>query len=235
METYEIIIGIVTAAFLIFLRNANQMAHRQKVVAVRLNSYLAYWKSLILERDLFKLFYVGVSWNEEIREILSTGGKATDIVKLEEEKKKLLEKIKESLESDQERRESLNTAASEALSKIPAEYRNEILNYLKATEQNLIDGKTYISDEDASYFDQYTAHECIALKMRLISLMSGVVILLLHAAQDEEFDMNNYSSEFKNILWQGLLVSKGIDILSTSMDQYSSKSVLLLTLDNMGL
>ena len=105
-----------------------------------------------------------------------------------------------------------------------------------SSEQNLIDGKTFVSDEAASHLDLYSAKLCIELKMKLIALMSPLVILMLRVAEDgKSFEPKNYAQEISELTWKAILVSKDIDSLSTSIEKYISKSVFALTLDNVGL
>jgi hypothetical protein len=232
----EILIGIFTAAFLMFLRNANVVAQRQKIVSTQLDAYLRYWRRVVLDNDWFKLFYFGVAWNKEEKEIMQKGGNAEDLVKLKEEKKEFLEIIQEKLESDDSELQDEFRKMLEKIGSYPGALFDKFASSISTRNQNLIEGKTFISDADASHLDPYIASTCIDLKMKMVSMAESASFLLsLIAANPREFDVKNHSTEVSEIFWQLVLISKDIDSLSTAVESYTGKSVLNLTLENVGL
>ena len=236
MGLNEILVGIFTAAFLMFLRNANVTANRQKVTAVQLKAYLSYWQQQIIEHDFFSIYYFGVKWNKEIKELVKNGGSPEDIVKLNEEKKETSLKLKDAIESESPDVPFDKELIIRSIEKIPKSVLDNFMAQALSSEQNLVDGKTFVSDENASHLDLYSAQVCIELKMKLIALMFPIVILMLRVAEDgESFQPKNYAQEISELTWKAILVSKDIDSLSTSIEKYISKSVFMLTLDNVGL
>ena len=236
MGVNEILIGIFTAAFLMFLRSANVTANRQKVTAIQLKGYLSYWQQQIIEHDFFSIYYFGVKWNKEIKELVKNGGSAEDIVKLNEEKKKTALELKEAIESEPPEVAFNKELTIRSIENIPKNVLDNLMAYALSSEQNLVDGKTFVSDEAASHLDPYSAQVCIELKMKLIALISPLVILILRVAEDGKgFEPKNYAQEISELTWKAILVSKDIDALSTSIEKYISKSVFTLTLDNVGL
>ena len=99
MYVWEVVAGMATAAFLVHFRNVYTIAQKQRVIAIRLNSYLNYWKIWVLQNDVFGVYYLGVEWNKETKKIVRLGGTAEDLVKLEGEKKKRVDEIKAAIKS----------------------------------------------------------------------------------------------------------------------------------------
>ncbi len=232
MEYWQVVLGLLTAIFLVFLRGAQLKADKQKVVSTRLRSYLMYWRGVILENDLFSIFYVGTEWNKEISEILSNGGDASDLVALEAEKKKTLEALKAAIENGEIKisKEDLE----KALKRLPDNFSDYILQYIQKYEQNLLEGKTFITDEEASQLGIHMAHVSIELKMELVSLInSGLGLFVVALSNLEDFDLAEYSNDVAKIAWKGIVVSKHIDTLSNRIDSYAEKSVFELALLNL--
>ncbi len=229
----HLIIGVVTTVFLIFLGHAHLKAQRQKVIATRLNSYLMYWQGVIIDNDFFAIFHMGVEWNKEINEIISNGRGAEDLVELaRSKKKKETEEIKKIIE---EYGKTIEKADMDNLLRgLPNDTVDQILQSAKQTEQNLIDGKTFISDEDASYLGRYVAQTAIELKMELISMLNfGVWIIVVILSSPEDFDLKDHADTIVKIVWKGIVVSKHIDTLSKKMDYFSRLSTFQLTMKNL--
>lgn len=207
-------------------------AQRQKEAATRLQGYLMYWQGLVLDNDLFRVFYQGVKWNEEIIEILGKGGSAEELVNLKDEKKKLIDEIKVKLENAAE------IASQEdfirEIAKLPEEIVGSFLDYRKTTRQNLIEGKTFISDGEATCLGLLVMHQSIELKMNLIALMDTAVMILLSAVnKPEEFEVKKFANEIAQAAWKGVIVSKNIDSLMKTAKGINSKSLVELTIRNM--
>lgn len=236
METAEILIGIITAAFLIFLRNANVHAQKQKAVSTMLNSYLKYWRRVVLDNDWFKVFYIGVQWNNEIKEIVAKGGTLEDVVQLNDEKKKLLAEFQEKIKTDAESLESEVEKIRETFRKLPEPLVNSVMSLLATSSQNLIEGKTFISDEDASLLDPQISSIAIDLKMKMVNAMSKMTVLVLNIAENpDDFKLEEFAEEISELIWQAILISKDIDTLSNEIIRYSDKSTFALTIQGLRL
>ena len=234
MDLWQVIVGVLTAALLIYFRNAHVTAQKQKVIATRLRSYLLYWNGWILDNDMFNVFYLGVEWNKEIRETIKKGGGAESLVKLKEEKKKMVDEIKEMIESETDDIKFDKETLAKDLNKLPSNTAETILHFAMKSEQNLVDGKTFISDEDASYLGPYFAQICVEMKMNLISMMNqGVGLILAFLADSENFDLKGSANEISQIIWKAVLVSKDIDTLTNRINVYTDESLFNLTLKNM--
>jgi len=230
----EILIGIVTAALLIFFRNASLIAQKQKVAATRLKVYLEYWQTVVLEKDLFGIYHLGVEWNEEVQRIVKDGGSLEDLAALNKEKKKIHSEFKEFIESGDDELVEPSESLKKAVESFPDKHLSDLLKYASNAEQNIIDGKTYISDEDAALFGPEVARVCIELKVNLISLFSSLIMIYIKALSCEgDFDLKDYSTEFSDIMWKAILISRSIDLMPSRMDQYIEPSIFRLTLRNM--
>lgn len=108
------------------------------------------------------------------------------------------------------------------------------INMAKLSTQNLIDGKTFISDEDASHLSSTIAQLTIEIKMDLISLTNSSVNLLKHIASEKTpFDHKKHIDEIVKIIWSGIKTSKNIDTLLKITQKISSDSVINLTIKNL--
>ena len=234
MGLMQIFVGVFTAAFLIFLKIAHSKAHKQKIVATRLRSYLLHWQSAILEYDLFNILYLGIQWNKAIQKIVKDGGGPEELVALEEEQKKEIAKIKDHIISNSGEFESNKATLIESLKKLPENPIEYIFEASSKTEQNLIDGKTFITDEEASQLGIFAAQIAVNLKMNLISLIGLTVGMLTQAYSDpEKFDFQETADDIAKMVWKGVLVSKDIDTLLKQSEIFSGKSIFELTMQNL--
>lgn len=234
MELWQIILGILTATFLIFLKNAHSKAHQQKIAAIRLRAYLLHWQKFILDNDLFSIFHMGIDWNKKIVQILKDGGGAEDLVALENEKKKEIDGLKEQfiIELDDKKIDKDNI--QKALKKLPPNMTDIIYKYAMTREQNLLDGKTFINDEEASSLGLYTAQVSIELKMLLIALINnGLGLLIEFISSPEDFDLKKRADDIVKLVWNGIVVSKHIDTLTKQTELITSLSVFELTKKNL--
>ncbi len=206
-------------------------AQKQKYAAIRLQGYLAYWQGWIMENNLFDVYHIGWKWNEEINNILKKGGNTDELVKLKAEKKKLIDEVQKGIQSkeiglDKER-------LYEEIRKFPTDILDSIVDYTKATRQNLIDGKTFISDDEATALGVLVTSLSIELKMHIIDITDTYVMLLLACSRNPtEFNITKYSKEIAKSVWMGVVVSKNIDSLMRSAKKVTSQSIIKLTIHN---
>lgn len=234
MELWQIILGVLTAAFLIFLKNAHSKAHKQKIVATRLRSYLLYWQGFVLDNNLFGIFHEGIKWNKEISQILKNGGKAEDLVALKDEKKKELDELKEQIVTESDKTKIDKDAIQKLITKLPQNATEYILQYAHRNEQNLVDGKTFISDDEACYLGVYVAQISIELKMNLISLFNSVIGLLIYVLSNiEDFDLKEHADDIVKLVWNGIVISKHIDTLTKEVEFFTKQSIFDLTMKNL--
>lgn len=230
MDLAKIILGIAATVIAAYATSSLLLAQKQLIASTRLTAYLTYWQRWILDTGLSKVYALGMVWNQEIRDLLKRGGSPAELAQLETEKKKQLEDVKRELEKivlDKE-------AFVRSFRLFPKESVGSILESSKASKQNLIDGKTFISDEEAAAFGMAITQSCINLKMGLLDLIeTGTNLIVVIVMAPTEFEIKDYSNEVANLLWKGIVISKEIDSLSRAARAISSKSVLELTRRNL--
>jgi hypothetical protein len=237
IDTLKIILGVVaTAAATVaafYVTASFSLAQKQLVAATRLAGYLTHWQTWIAahDLDLFSVYYQGVKWNEEEREIRKRGGNPMEAVELTKSKKQeFLIQLKERIEKEDFGFDKAELVRN--LQRMPKDSATRLLESSKTTSQNIIDGKTFISDEEATSLGIGFTTNCIELKMGILDLVDGATTLLLSlVSAPENFDVKSFAGEISKLLWKGILVSKNIDAIAPAA-RASSKSVVALTLQN---
>lgn len=234
MDLVNIVFGVLTAALLIHIRGAYIRAEKQRSAATRLYAYLVYWRSWVLENNVFSIFYLGVEWNREIKERIANGGGVESLLALKDEKKNMIDEIRDAIEKE----ESLVDIKEmkRQLQRLPSNSIDYILRDSERFEQNLLEGKTFLTDEDVSVLDSYYSQLCVGLKMQLIALVSkGIGIIITIVGDPDGFSVKENSKEISDLIWTGVLASKNIDDLFELTNQNKNKSVLRRTWENMWL
>jgi hypothetical protein len=234
INALTIVLTAVSGAVAFYLTSSLLLAQKQLVAATRLSGYLAYWQNWFLENEMFALYFMGMKWNEELREVVKKHGGEKEALKLREEKKKLLSQMKEEIEK---RGVEYGVAKiADDIRRLPKEQIVTVLESFKSSSQNIIDGKTFISDEEAASLGVAFAHNSIELKMILVDLLDSATMMLVASTSTvsapANLDIKDFSNELSQIMWKGILVSKNIDLLARSARAIASKSVLALTLQN---
>jgi hypothetical protein len=232
MDAVKIIIGVVASAALFYVTSSMLLAQKQLVAATRLGGYLSYWQNWIIEHDLFGVYHEGMKWNEQDREIKKRGGGPKEAIELAKNKKReFLTQLKERIEKTDF--EGKNAEIVRNFQRMPKESASLLLEFSRTTRQNIIDGKTFISDEEAATLGVAFTNKCIELKMGILDLVDGVTApLLAMVSAPEHFEVKTFSAEICQLVWKGILVSKNIDTLAPAARAISSKSVIVLTLQN---
>jgi len=232
MEVFTLISGVIVGAIIFYVRSAILLAHRQKEAAIRLLAYLYYWREWLIDHDAFALAYIGISWNEEIRELLGKGGTIEDVVNLEEEKKKIVERIQEEV-SKLDISDKLPEVLA-VIEKLPSDSLDKVLESMKVLRQNLIEGKTFISDSEAVSMGLHVMTKSISVKMNIISMADTILTIIFGLLADKDnFKIDRYAKEVSVIVWKGMKVSRDIDMLINIAKRESSKSIFTLVVENL--
>lgn len=234
MLMFEIVVGVFTAALLIHFRGAYLHARKQRLIAVRLASYLAHWKERIVESEFFAIFYVGMEWHEEIQEIVAKGGSAQELIALGKEKKEIVEGLKKEILSGITDVSIDNDELLRKLRKYSLDDASALRALARQDDQDLLDAKTFISDEDASYLPPYIAQRCVSPKMNMISARSDLVSLLLEfLAEPSTFTYKDYADTVGDITWQAFVISRDTEVLLSWTDLTSRRSIIRHAIDNL--
>jgi len=231
-DVLKIILGVAASAAIFYVTSSMLLAQKQLVAATRLGGYLTYWQNWIIEHDLFGVYHEGMKWNEEDREIRVRGGGPKETVELAKNKKQeFLIQLKERIEKADFEADKAEVVRN--FQRMPKESASLLLESSKTTRQNIIDGKTFISDEEAATLGVAFTNKCIELKMGILDLVDGATTpLLLLVSAPEDFDVKSFSREICQLVWKGILVSKNIDTVAPAARAISSKSVVALTIQN---
>ncbi len=223
-----LIAGICVAVIVFYFRSCMQLAHQQKIAALRFHAYLIHWQKWVIDNDLFKVFYIGVEWNQEITKVIKEGGRAEDLVNLEKQKREIVTKLKEGIESQEI--EYDKKAFIEQIAKLPPDSLKIMLEHSKVVKQNIIEGKTFLTDQEAAILGASVISRTIELKMRMVSAIDKVMTILFSVLNSPtDFDIRKSSKEISEAVWDGIVISKNIDSLSRDMQVISRKSIVQLT------
>lgn len=232
MNLLNILAGLFTAAALIHFRSAYLLAQKQQLVSRRLKSYLLHWQGWVIDNNIFRLFHVGAEWNKEIDELIMRGDGAAEMIALKTKKREMIEEIKTELEKTESTIDFSEIKSQ--LERLPSNSIEHILKTGTQFEQNVLDGKTFISDEDACALGPYCAQLCVSLKMNLISganKLLGQIVLFL--AAPDKYSAKAASKEIAELFWIAILISKDIDALSKHLNKVSNQSLWTLTVKNL--
>ncbi len=232
MDLLSILVGVLTALCAIYFRESLRLAYKQKIVASQLNSYLLYWQGVVIEKDYFSVYYLGTEWNKKIKECLKNDGKAEDLKKIEEEYKKKCLEVKTAIEEENENFKFDLSSIDEGINHLKDIWPT-LFDIFKTERQNLVEGKTFISDEDASSLGHRSAYWVVELKMRLQSAMDRIMSLIFEIKRSDSFVLKDYAKAIHDILWDFIIVSRDIDSLTKKAEEVINQSVFWLAVNNM--
>lgn len=104
----------------------------------------------------------------------------------------------------------------------------------KIYKQNIIEGKTYITDEEAASLGSNVANKAIHIKLRLVSLIeSGTNLIVRISENKKQLDISNYSDEIYRCLRIGILMYQDFKPIHSQATQINQTSIFNLALKNM--
>lgn len=236
MELYNIIAGVLTAGFLLFLGSAHNLARKQKIIATRLIAYLLYWRSQINESRMHGFYYHGLKWYEEFADKVKSGGSIDDILKIEAYYKQKIEDLKESIEKGEIDQKIDKDDIQRRVHKLPKSYIEQLVADSTLVGQNIIEGKTFISDEEAGHLEPGLCYKCIELKMNLLKGYARYISLLQILISDiDNLQFQNYAEEISQLYWLGMKISRDIELLMPKLEAYKNDNILSLTMRNINM
>ena len=229
---WDLLIAVLSAAFLVHLRGAYLFAQKQKLVATKLYSYSRFWRSFLADNsDFFSLFYLGIEWNNEIQELIKKGGQAEDMLAIKNEKRKMLSEMEENIKEGK----GINTQeVKERMWRYISPFDvATLLDFSTRSKQNFLDGKTFITDEEASYLGDFYAPIVIGIKMNIMNELDKLVGVSVRYLNDpEKFCLEKEADEISQIFWYAILAAKDFDLLNRHLDHIRKKNILTLTSEN---
>ncbi|MET0061796.1 MAG: hypothetical protein ABW176_05820 [Candidatus Thiodiazotropha endolucinida] len=228
----EIVLGIVSAIIIFLLREALIHARQQKEIAARLFSYVTHWKyNIIFEDGIFKLSQVGIKWQDELTKLIRAGTNIKEAIKVDEKYEGIINDLFIKIE---ENSDNLTEELKQGFIKLESgdDLKNETLSILRSTKESILSGKTFITDQDAAKLGHHYSYVCVRLKLHLISLIDSA-IFTLQAFDSNNLEYSKYKKHLEDILRVAILISKDIQLLSESLDRYTSSSVFTIAFSNL--
>jgi hypothetical protein len=233
-RVYTLVIGVVAALIGIYFRESLRQAHVQKNAANRLLAYLNYWNQNILDWDVFSIVYVGHQWREEKIEAYRKSGDMADVLAVNEEYENKLKEIRDGIKNEDEKFDFDSVEIAQKLKKITPEFMEEFLIAQRANKQNIIEGKSFITDEDAASLGPSVAEKCISAKLRLVSLLEhGTILLILLSNEKGQIRISKFSEEIYQCIRISIIMYQDFEPLRKSANAISGKSIFRLSLSNM--
>lgn len=226
IELWKILIGIITAILLIILKEAHTKAHKQKIIINKIESYLSYWQKMIIENDFFGIYNQGIEWNKAEIDLISKDKGAEALVELENAIKEALQGRKDNI------KKGLPKLEATIREKIPEKTLPLIYQDLTDGVKNLVEGKSFISDEEASCLDLYISKTAISLKLELISLINLLKVLVIITVNSPSNKLENDIDQISKGILKVILISKHMDSLSMQLKTLRNESIVKLTIKN---
>ena len=240
MTPYAVVLLAAVIAFLAWLvQRALHRADEQRRVASRLQAYLMYWtRCAINMKGGAELLTIGQEWYEEERKVYRAGGRRDEMAKkLVEVENKYQSGLAEQFKSELSGKAPASDAIQDARALFAKhkEARGEVTSHLFQLRKELIEGHTFVRDNDLAILDVSTVQSAVELRLVLAGLLGDLVWLLqsvevLEGQQLEESLQKLIISTVKN----GLRVSYLMKKLMGRCDYYLKRARLNAVKENLG-
>jgi hypothetical protein len=148
MDVLKIILTAIATILAFYATSSMLLAQKQLVAATRLNGYLTYWQNWIIEHEISNVYALGLTLNQEDEEVKKRGGGPAELLKLQQERKKQLDSIKQQLANGLD----IGFDKAKTMHVLQQNSKESVQESSRLTRQNIIDGKTFVSDEEATAF-----------------------------------------------------------------------------------
>jgi len=231
LDLSSLLLAIVAGATIFYIRSAMLRAHQQKNSAIRFLGYLQNLRFRITDSEFFAIFYEGIKWNEDIKNILSSGGGVKELVELETKKKEIVKELKEEIFN------AIDNGMDDIISgskNYPRIVLPGMFDQIQRDRQNLIEGKIFISDEEAACLGPAVTSSSIQLKMDIVEALDAVTLVIFSFLEaPDKFNLRNYDPQMTTLLWKTVVVTKNIEFLTKICESISSMSIFQLTMRNL--
>lgn len=216
----------ISAILVFYFRESIKLAHKQRHVTSKLDAYLTHWTLKILEGNHFefKLSSVGLSWAKKREECK----KVEDVLALDEEFEEKLQGMKAELFLNGAFEELISNAHNKmASNELTLE---EVNKFITGYRRDFIDGKLYPNDNDLSVLSPETTKLAISLKLRIVSLLEGMIMILAQIEKDPN-QLKSKDELFElYVCWLKIIRDK--QMLIKSNRKLLSQSILSLAFSN---
>lgn len=234
LPLWKILFTFCLAVLTIFIRSAHLQAIEQQKVANTLNSYLKYWRRVILESELEKLIIFAENYADDIIDLIQEGGTLKTTIDYD---RWLTEDINSKISSKEINIEELLPALESGFGNSDSNNRYQyLLDYTSRVRAEILDAKTFPKDSDLALLESHITKSSIELKMLLCSLISGVEEhFIIPYFENGNFDnLETRSNALAKMLVISLRIITYMKYLNIEItEQYLSKKLVLLTAGNL--
>jgi hypothetical protein len=232
MSLILVLVGIVTSAVVYYITSSMVLAQKQLVAANRLQAYLKHWNQWVLDNEWFAIFNIGREWSEEEHSLIAAGTDAKTLVKLRDDKKQFLAKIQQQAREEGQFkviREGILTS----LRSLPKDAAGIAATSAKMQIEHIVQGHTFITDEEAATLGIGVVQEAVDLKMNVIDLIDrGYMVIASFAATPDALPDKDLEDSFAKMFWLFVLASRGSTTLLRYAQLFTTRTVTELTLRN---
>ncbi len=209
----EIFWGIYSAVVIFLIREYYLKSQQQKEIAARLFGYIYHWQTKLLEEDgLFNISYIGIKWQNEMDKKIRKGATPYDLLEINKEFEEKINKLFSFLDT---KHDEINATIKEAFERIERtpELKAEFVSQLKNYKSSIIEGKMFITDQDAAKLGHMYSYSCIALKAHLISLVDNAIFFTI-SFDSKNLEYSEYKHMLKILIKEWIYASKHMQFLS---------------------
>jgi hypothetical protein len=231
MSLILVLIGIVTSAVIYYITSSMVLAQNQLVAANRLQAYLRHWQQWVLDNGWFAAFNIGREWSEQEHPLI-VAKDAEALVRLREEKKEFIAKIRQKAAEGGEFKAIKETMLT-AFRSLPKDAAGIAATWAKMRTENIVQGHTFITDEEAATLGLNVIQEAVDLKMNAMDLIDRAYMLIASiASAPDGLPDQDLEESLGTMLWLLVLASRGSTTLFRYAQLFTSRTVTELTLHN---
>lgn len=229
----EIFFSTLLVIFVYIIKQSFTEAKEQKLIAIRIHSYLMFTVNEILNtksKELVTLIDAGGDLHNKEQEFL-TKGEIESFKLVMEEFEKEMKEVKKNILTDKTTNNTMNTFFTDVQALISEHYDFKI-NNLYESKQNIVNNNGFISDEEASKISWVMALRIITIKGYLINLIMNTQEYFIITRYSKEFSTNDVIEPTSKILVYTILLGKELFPALKEADKIKSKSVIELCIKN---
>lgn len=231
MSLLLVLIGIITSAVLYYITSSMVLAQKQLAAATRLQAYLKHWNQWVLDNDWFAVFNLGRAWSEEEHSSIAAGHGAQALVKLRKDKKELVGKIQQQAREGGDFKK-IREVMLTSLRSLPQDAAGIAATWARMQIEHIVQGHTFITDEEAATLGIAVIQEAVDLKMNAIDLIDKEYMLIASVASKPDLPEKDLEESLGKMLWLFVLASRGSTTLLRYAQLFTTRTVTELTVRN---
>jgi len=222
----NVLVGVISAVIVFYFRECLRLAHQQRDVAARLNSYLHYWTLKNFEGDdgLSRLSAIGYRWAEGLAKCKTS----QEMLEIDDEFNGNLDKLLETGALNQEELQEIENSFSEIRDN--PEYKKELIAYLKEYRRDILDGKIFPPDQEVAKLGDNFSKLIISFKMEQVNLIENLHTLFIY------IDTKNSPYKLKDstlkLIIKWVKLNRDKDMLIKMLDKFLEQKITERTFHN---